>query len=46
MELSVDLSRGVFYGYIDSAVAADPAFGSGLSTPIAEVTAPGPYSWY
>jgi hypothetical protein len=45
MEFSVDLSSGVYYGFIDSTVAGKPEWGANRTAPSPEVTAPGPYVW-
>ena len=45
MELRTSLSSGVFYGIVDAAQGADPAFGANRTEPVVEVTASGPYTW-
>jgi hypothetical protein len=46
MELLVDISSGVYYGYVDSGTAGDPAWGANRTEPAPEVTAAGPFTWY
>lgn len=41
----LNVSAGVFYGFIDPAVTADPAQGANRTAPVEEVTAPPPYVW-
>lgn len=38
-------ARGVFYGFIDPTVTADPRHGASLDAPVAEVTTPPEYRW-
>ncbi|HKX30260.1 MAG TPA: DUF6055 domain-containing protein, partial [Blastocatellia bacterium] len=45
VELLTSVSRGVFYGFIDAAVAADPAYGLNRNAPSPEVTIAGPFRW-
>ena len=45
VELLTSVSRGVFYGFIDAAVAADPAYGANRTAPSPEVTVAGPFTW-
>ncbi|MBN2737554.1 MAG: hypothetical protein JXR70_11275 [Spirochaetales bacterium] len=45
MELSVAVSKGVYYGLVDAATSVDPAYGANRTSPMTEVTRPGPYWW-
>ncbi len=45
VELHVDLSSGVYYGYVDGSMAGVDAWGADRTGPSPEVTAPGPYLW-
>jgi Family of unknown function (DUF6055) len=45
IELWTSLSRGVFYGFVDAAIAADPAYGANRTAPSPEVTIAGPFTW-
>jgi len=45
VELLTSLSRGVFYGIVDAAIAADPAYGANRTAPSPEVTVAGPFTW-
>jgi hypothetical protein len=45
IELWTSLSRGVFYGIVDAAIAADPAYGANRTAPSPEVTVAGPFTW-
>lgn len=38
-------TRGVFYGFVDPSVVADPRRGANLRTPVSEVTATPVYAW-
>ena len=40
-----NVSSGVLYGFIDTAVRGDPQQGANRTAPVPEVTAPGPYVW-
>jgi hypothetical protein len=44
---NVEISKGVFYGMIDSTAigATNPSQGADRTAPVKEVTAPGPYVW-
>jgi hypothetical protein len=44
---NVDVSKGVFYGMVDSAAlsATNPSQGADRTMPVVEVTAPPPYTW-
>ncbi len=44
-ERGVSLSKGVFYGFVDSSVAADTSQGAARTAPVVEVTAPPTYTW-
>ncbi len=46
IELWTSLSRGVFYGFVDAAIAADPAYGANRTAPSPEVTISGPFTWH
>lgn len=39
------LTKGVYYGFVDKGVAADPAQGADLTAPVPEVTAVPDYHW-
>jgi hypothetical protein len=41
----LNLSQGVFYGYVDQAMSSQSQHGAAQSAAPLEVTAPGPYSW-
>ncbi|HKQ74790.1 MAG TPA: DUF6055 domain-containing protein, partial [Blastocatellia bacterium] len=45
IELLTSLSRGVFYGIVDAAIAADPAYGANRTAPSPQVTVAGPFTW-
>lgn len=44
-ERGVSLSKGVFYGFIDSSVASDTTQGASRTAPVTEVTISAPYTW-
>jgi hypothetical protein len=45
LELWTSLSRGVFYGFVDAPIAANPAYGANRTAPSPEVTVAGPFRW-
>jgi hypothetical protein len=40
MELKTSVSKGVFYGFVDAAIATDNTYGAQRTQPMPEVTAP------
>lgn len=45
VELQTSLSKGVFYGLVDSSKASDANYGANRTSPMPEVTQSGPFFW-
>lgn len=43
---AITATKGVFYGFVDQLTVTNDALGASRTSPVAEVTKPGPFTWW